>query len=112
MRYMDIKPKSRKDEFDWLMAQRKPQTKIPVLDANHTLDRSRSPLSIVSFENVILAVQRTQSSYRRSNVCEGMLVPNSDCARLGECSWFRHANDTYKKYGAGDNLPEGFMNHE
>lgn len=116
-KYFDIMPLTRKAEFDFLMAMRKPQTKIVVVCdsdyqaglnqaelnrlTNMRYDAIRAGLSVSSMESAISAVQSIQGV---KNVCEDELIPNKECASLGRCSWFRHSQDTYKKYGVGDNL--------
>lgn len=65
MRCLDnqIKLRTRKDEFNFLMAQRKPQAKIPV-KLEGSLTPTTSPLSASLFKSVIINLERTQGIRR------------------------------------------------
>lgn len=49
--------------------------------------------------------------YVNESVCtnNGMKKTNPDCIALGECSWFRHSQDSMSSIG---NLPPGFVENE
>lgn len=54
--------------------------------------------------------KRIEVTFINQSICQeaGEKLENKDCIRLGECSWFRHSQDTYKLHGTIGNLPTGF----